>query len=37
MTEQQFPRPPQDHGHDLMIHHPSSVTPDQGEDCQTRH
>jgi hypothetical protein len=37
MTEQQLLRPPQDHGHDLMIHHPSSVTPDQGEGCQTRH
>jgi hypothetical protein len=37
MTEQQLLRPPQDHGHDLMIHHPSSITPNQGEGCQTWH
>jgi hypothetical protein len=37
MTEQQLPRPPQDHGHDLVIQHPSSITPDQGEGRQTRY
>jgi len=37
MTEQQFLWTPQDHGHDLMIHHRSSITPDQGEGFQARH
>lgn len=34
-TKQRFLRPQQDHGHDVMVH-PSSVTRNQGEGCQSR-
>ncbi len=37
VTKQHFLRPQQDYGHDVMVHHPSSIIPNQGEGCQARH
>jgi len=36
VTKQRFLRPQEDYRHDLMVHHPSSVAPNQGGGYQSR-